>query len=92
MNIFWTVFAQDDLNAIFDYIVVEDQDAAIRLVRNIRTKVDALTEYPYMGKIGRVSGTRELLVDRKYYIIYRVIDDNIHILNIIHNSRKYPPE
>lgn len=93
MEVFWTAFAEDDLDAIFDYYAARgDQDVAVSIIRDIRHHTDSLAKYPCMGGLGRISGTRELLVGRRYYIVYRVKEDNIHILNIINTSQKYPPD
>lgn len=91
MEIFWSDFAEDDLDAIFDYLV-DDPEIAVRIVRGIRARADSLVDFPCMGGRGRVMGTRELLAERRYYIVYRVKGDNIEILNIIHTSQKYPPD
>lgn len=91
MEIFWSDFAEDDLDAIFDYLV-DDPEIAVRIVRGIRARADSLVDFPYMGGRGRFMGTRELLAERRYYIVYRVKGDNIEILNIIHTSQKYPPD
>lgn len=93
MEVFWSVFAEDDLDEIFDYYADKgDQDVAVRIIRDIRDRADSLAEHPCKGGAGRVPGTRELLVGRRYYIVYRINAGNIHILNIIHTSRKYPPD
>jgi len=42
----WKVQAENDLFDILDYIGHENPDAAVELVRKIRTKVDGLRERP----------------------------------------------
>ncbi len=44
-----------------------------------------------MGKSGRVEGTRELIISNSPYIlIYRVKEESVEILRILHTSKRYP--
>lgn len=92
MEVRWTIPAQEDLDAVFYHIADDDPDAAQAVVRGIRKTADSLAGFPSLGGIGRIAGTRELLAEHRYYIVYRVMDDEVQILNIIHTSRQYPPE
>jgi plasmid stabilization system protein ParE len=52
---------------------------------------DQLEQFPQSGRPGRVKRTRELIVPGLPYIIpYRIVDDVILILAVIHTSRKWP--
>ena len=44
-----------------------------------------------MGRPGRVAETRELIV-RNYIVAYRVKDETIQILRILHAKREWPKE
>jgi len=39
---------------------------------------------------GRISGTREYIVHPNYILVYKVGDDAIKILRVIHARREYP--
>lgn len=92
-EVIWTEDARDDLGAIFYHIALEDgdYDAAVTIVRGIRKTAKSLSQFPSLGAAGRIQGTRELLAEKRYYIIYRLIKGNVQILNIVHTSRQYPP-
>lgn len=92
-EVIWTEDARDDLGAIFYHIAVEngDYDAAVAIVMGIRKTAKSLSQFPSLGGFGRIKGTRELLAEKKYYIIYRLMRKNVQILNIVHTSRQYPP-
>ncbi len=45
-----------------EYIALDDPDLALEVTRRIRTAVDNLAQFPHLGRPGRVSGTRELVV------------------------------
>jgi toxin ParE1/3/4 len=51
--------------------------------------MDALSRYPEMGRAGRVTGTRELIVF-PYLIAYRLKGGAIEIVAILHGSRRWP--
>lgn len=86
----WTSRAVRRLDEIGAYIAKEDADAAARVVARIVSAVDMLSELPATGRIGRIKGTREMvLADISYIVPYRVGDD-IEIITIIHTSQKWP--
>ena len=64
----WSQLARDDLLAIVDYISDDNPDAAQRLKDEIEAKVAKLPEHPRLYRVGRIEGTREMVV-RTYYIV-----------------------
>lgn len=57
----------------------------------IRLQVEQLIRYPESGRIGRVEGTRELVIDRAPYITaYRVAGDTVRILRELHSAQQWP--
>jgi toxin ParE1/3/4 len=62
MIIIWRGQAERDLHYIFDFILQHDPQAAARLCDRIERRVAQLRSHPYMGRPGRVGGTRELIV------------------------------
>lgn len=49
-----------------------------------------MSEQPAMGRLGRVPNTRELVIDKAPYILpYRVRDNKIEILCVLHTSRRW---
>ena len=91
MKIHWTIPAQKDLRIIESYIKQENPTAAINVISQIIKKVKTLIDNPSIGKPGRFLGTRELIIHNLPYIIpYRVKNEIIEVLRVIHTSRKYP--
>ena len=43
------------------YIVKDDPEAARQLILRIQSAVGQLAEFPFMGRVGRVEATRELV-------------------------------
>lgn len=92
MRVLWTRPALAQLEEIGDYVARDDPGAALRLVRHIRERTDALlSEHPGMGRSGRVSGTRELVVTGTRYIVgYRVRPAQVEVLAVMHGARLWP--
>jgi toxin ParE1/3/4 len=53
-------------------------------------KADALAFYPGMGRQGRVPGTRELVVHKHYYVVYRIAGATVQILAVNHTAQQRP--
>jgi addiction module RelE/StbE family toxin len=93
MRIGWSVFAQADRDAIFDYIEADSPQAAITVDDRIRVQVEGLVRFPESGRPGRVEGTRELVIDRTPYIAaYRVASDTVRILRVLHGAQQWPDD
>jgi len=94
MQIRWSPGSAEDLEQIFNYIRTDNPDAAQRLAQTIYDRADALGADPYLGRRGRVEGTRELpLPPLPFIIVYRVLEqaDAIEIVNVIHGAQRWPP-
>jgi toxin ParE1/3/4 len=73
------------------YIGERNPLAAIRLGDTIASAVNHLSDYPKMGRLGRVSGTRELVVHGTPYVIaYRIEPEAIVILRLLHGAQRWP--
>ena len=91
MKVRWTRPALNDLEGIGDYVAKDNPVAAARLVARIFDHVDALNEHPKIGRIGRVSGTREFVVsDTPFVVPYRVRGDEVEVLAVFHGARRWP--
>jgi toxin ParE1/3/4 len=83
--------AEQDLEAAYDYVQQDNEDAAKQLVARIFSAVRMLTRHPLAGREGRVQGTRELVVvGTPYVIAYRIHRDQIQILAVLHGARRWP--
>ncbi len=92
MIIDWSDEALDDLQSISVYISEESPIAAKKALGRIFELVETkLARHPAMGRPGRNSGTRELVVAGTSFILpYRVTDGVIEIIRVIHSSREWP--
>lgn len=92
MKILWQTLAIEDLQSIQQYIAQDSPQSAALVVSAIFTYTEsALTQHAEVGRIGRVAGTRELVVPRLPYVVpYRIKKDQIEVLAVHHTSRRWP--
>ena len=91
MRLEWSAYAIEDRVAIFEYIEADNPQAAVTVDDRVRLQVEQLISHPDSGRIGRVEGTRELVIDRTPYIIaYRVAGDTVRILRVLHSAQQWP--
>lgn len=91
MRVRWRPLAEADRDAILDHIAQDNPVAAIELGDAIDRRVAALPQHPKLYRVGRVRGTRELVVHPNYVLVYRIARDEIQILRVLHSARQWPP-
>jgi toxin ParE1/3/4 len=89
MKLYWTRVALGDLESLRDFIALDKPDAAADTVDVILEAIESLRRFPEMGRRGRVPGTRELVV-RPFIVAYRVHNEMVELLAIIHSARRWP--
>ncbi len=91
MRVEWTEAAEQNALDIADYIAVDNPTAARAQITEIREQVGQLAEHPRIGRLGRVAGTRELVVNRTPYIVaYRVETSAVVVLRVLHGAQRWP--
>jgi toxin ParE1/3/4 len=79
------------MRALRKYIAERNPSAAESTARRILDCVEQLVMFPASGRAGRKPNTRELVVSgTPYLIFYRVEDEVVEILRVIHGARKWP--
>ena len=62
-------------------------------MQRIRAAVDQFADYPNMGRTGRVSLTRELIIGgTPWIIVYRVRAGGVEIIRVLHGAQLWPPQ
>lgn len=91
MPIIRTATYRADLEQIVDTIANDRPKAALAIWDEIESQIEQLAQYPYLGRVGRVADTRELVVNRTPFVVgYRVTDDAVIILRVLHGARQWP--
>ena len=88
----WSQLARDDLLAIVDYISDDNPGAAQRLKDEIEAKVAKLREHPRLYRVGRIEGTREMVVRANYIVVYMADPFTVRILRVLHAAQQWPAE
>ncbi|MDD5057526.1 MAG: type II toxin-antitoxin system RelE/ParE family toxin [Sideroxydans sp.] len=89
-HVVWLETASQDLDQILGYIEERNLLAALDLQESIEYAASQLPFHPYLYRLGRVPGTRELVVHPNYLVIYRVTVSSIEIINVLHARQQYP--
>lgn len=91
MTIIWSPRAIEHLSHLRSYIARDNPNAANRLADTLLEAVERLAERPNLGRVGRVAGTRELVVPGTPYVIpYRVRGDRLEVIAVFHGRQKWP--
>lgn len=78
-----------DLEELGDYIAGHSPNAAVRLVDALQRRWDLLTLHPFSGapREDIAPGIRHLVVG-EYLTLYRVGDEAIEIVRVLHGRRR----
>jgi len=85
--------ALKDLEHIEAFIAQDKPRSAVTFVLALINTIEKnLPYYPGAGRAGRILGTRELIVHQNYIVPYRVKDNHIEILRVLHVSIPWPSD
>ncbi len=93
-EVIWTEPALNDLDAIADYIALDNPEAARRLVRKIFRHVGQLADYPRSGsKPPELKGWRyRQIVEPPCRVFYRQEGPRVFILYVMRSERLLRPD
>lgn len=88
-EVIWTEPALSDLDAIADYIALDNPRAAQDLVRRVFDHVIQLAEHPLSGsKLPEFRGWRyRQIVEPPCRVIYRRERNRVHIVHVVRSER-----
>ncbi|WP_322030556.1 type II toxin-antitoxin system RelE/ParE family toxin [Paraburkholderia sp. J76] len=87
----WSPLALADREATFNFTVADNPRRAIVWDERISASVRRLRHFPNLGRVGRVGGTRELVVESTPFVLaYRYANESLTILRVLHSSRRWP--
>lgn len=88
-EVIWTEPALSDLEAIADYIALDNPAAATALVQRVVAHADQLTEHPLRcTKLAECEGWRyRQIVEPPCRVIYRHEKGRVHILHVVRGER-----
>lgn len=80
-----------DLDEIVDYIALTDPAAALGVWDEVERQVERLRDHPRSGRVGRMAGTRELVVAGTPFIVIYRIAQTVELFRVMHGARQWPP-
>lgn len=86
----WKPAAVADLLAIVDYISDDNPAAAQALKEEIEAGAARLRNNPRLYRVGRVEGTREMVVRSNYIVVYAEGANTVTILRVLHAAQLWP--
>jgi toxin ParE1/3/4 len=92
-QVVWTEPALNDLDAIADYIALDNPEAAKQLVQRVFKHVEQLAEHPRIGsKPQELKGWRyRQIVEPPCRVFYRQDGDRVYILYVMRGERLFRP-
>jgi toxin ParE1/3/4 len=91
MKVVWSRRAIRHLVSLREFIAKDSEQNAALVAERILSSMDVLRAHPEMGRPGRASGTRELVVpDTPFIIPYRVKENRLELIAVLHGRQKWP--
>ena len=94
MNVHWTNTAVDHLLLIYEYISQNSDVYADRLMDRLTRRSQQISALPQSGRQVPEYNAPDLreVVEGSYRIIYRIKEEQIDVLGVVHSAQKLPPE
>ena len=92
MNPNWTDGALSDLQAIETYMARRSGKYATSLIARILTRGGKLVDHPFLGAVVPEYDDETLreVFESPYRIVYRVLDEQVNIVAVVHAARRVP--
>lgn len=91
MKVIWTPEAEQDRDEVWTYIATDNPRAAARMDELFSNAAARLADHPKLGRTGKISGTRELVVHESYRLVYEIDGEIVWILTLVHTAQQWPP-
>ena len=88
----WLPKARANLTTIIDYIAERNDVAASKLQDDIERATSQLPHHPYLYRVGRLAGTREIVVHDNYVSVPSVLPPVIEIEPGVHSASDILPK
>lgn len=72
------------------FIAADNPAAAIELDLDFEAKSEAARDRPTLYRLGRVKGTREVMVRPNYVLVYRVLPGAVEVPRVLHATQQWP--
>ncbi len=92
MRVHWTDNAVDHLVNIYEYIALNSPTYAKQMVDKITRRSEQVADHPLSGRTVPEYEAKDIreLIEKPYRIIYRIKQDQIDVLAVIHGAQLLP--
>ena len=85
--------AENDLDDIFDYIMMDNPSAAVSMLEKFNHSISQLALNPELGVVSKDDRLKKMgyriLIIEKYLVFYVLKANTVQIRRIIHGARQY---
>ena len=94
MRVHWTNRALDHLLAIHEYAAQNSKVYADRLVDRLTRRSEQVGLFPRSGRTVPEYSREDIreVIERPYRIIYRIKEDQVDVLAVLHSAQQVPPD
>jgi toxin ParE1/3/4 len=94
MKVYWTQNAIEHLVNIYEYIALNSPTYAKRMADKITRRSEQIADHPFSGRKVPEYDAEDIreLIEKPYRIIYRIKQDQIDVVAVIHGARLLPDE
>ena len=94
MRVTWTRPAVTDVLQIRDYIATDSPRYARIIAARLFASVERLAKYPLSGRVVPELNDPSLreVIDAPYRIVYRVSDEALEVITVVHAARRFPTD
>ena len=90
LDLNWEADALLQYEILIEFVRDRNEPAAEALARRINDGVERVCHFPEIGRPGRITGTRELIVHPNYIVVYQITGTAIDVLRLLHARQRYP--
>ncbi len=88
MPIKWADSAHQDILAILEYFAEkQEKDIGQKILDRLFEALELLAKFPKAGRLGRVEGTRELLIPKSPYILVYTVTEQVEIVRLLYTRQ-----
>lgn len=94
MRVHWTNTAIDHLLSIYEYVARDSEVYADRLMDQLTRRSQQISTFPRSGRRVPEYNAPDLreVIEGSYRIIYRIKEEQIDVLAVVHSAQELPPE
>jgi toxin ParE1/3/4 len=94
MKVHWTQNAIEHLTNIYEYIALNSATYARQMVDRITRRSGQIGDQPLSGRMVPEYHAEDIreMIENPYRIIYRIKQDRVDVLAVIHGARLLPDE